>query len=105
MRLSEIEIDAIKKSFAEIKRANSVSGELFLFGSRTDDSKHGGDIDLLWICPISELKSVRGLKFEFSAKIQMYSDVQKIDVAVMAKDKIKLDPFYQAIQGDLIKLC
>ena len=42
MRLKENEIKAITDSFREIFS----SGELYLFGSRIDDSKKGGDIDL-----------------------------------------------------------
>jgi len=41
MRLAEYEIKAIKKAFNE----TFVDGKIFLFGSRTDDTKRGGDID------------------------------------------------------------
>jgi len=50
MRLNKTELEAIKKSFVAVSDANKVSGEVFLFGSRTDDKKFGGDIDLLWVC-------------------------------------------------------
>ena len=44
MRLTQGEIDTI------VRIAREIYGwgvEVFLFGSRTDDSKRGGDIDLL----------------------------------------------------------
>ena len=42
MRLSEYELEAIKISF----KKHFKSGEVYLFGSRLDDMKKGGDIDL-----------------------------------------------------------
>ncbi|MEA2018665.1 MAG: nucleotidyltransferase domain-containing protein, partial [Campylobacterota bacterium] len=42
MRLTHKEIKAITSSFKEIFK----SGKIYLFGSRVDDSKKGGDIDL-----------------------------------------------------------
>ncbi|HAH32806.1 MAG TPA: nucleotidyltransferase [Elusimicrobia bacterium] len=41
MRLSRIEANALKSSLAGFK------GEIFVFGSRIDNAKKGGDIDLL----------------------------------------------------------
>ena len=38
MRLDKIEKEALKKSLMDFK------GEVFLFGSRLDDGKKGGDI-------------------------------------------------------------
>ena len=42
MRLRENEIQSIKTIFRDIFK----DGEIYLFGSRVDDSKKGGDIDL-----------------------------------------------------------
>lgn len=42
MRLTNIEIESIKRTFLEVFKC----GEIYLFGSRVDDTKKGGDIDL-----------------------------------------------------------
>lgn len=44
MRLTETQRTAIKKSVANLIGADS---RVWLFGSRADDTKRGGDIDLL----------------------------------------------------------
>jgi len=42
MRLTNLEQKSIKETFSEIFK----TGKIYLFGSRTDDNKRGGDIDL-----------------------------------------------------------
>jgi len=42
MRLTNLEQKMIKKAFVETFQ----SGDIYLFGSRVDDTKRGGDIDL-----------------------------------------------------------
>lgn len=43
MRLSNTEVNTIKTAVFEL----DLHAHIFLFGSRVDDSKRGGDIDLL----------------------------------------------------------
>jgi predicted nucleotidyltransferase len=43
MRLDQLERDALKFAFKDFK------GNVFLFGSRLDDQKRGGDVDLIII--------------------------------------------------------
>ncbi|NPA12002.1 MAG: nucleotidyltransferase domain-containing protein [Epsilonproteobacteria bacterium] len=52
MRLSEKEVEIIKKIiFSEVGEC-----EIYLFGSRVDDSKRGGDVDLMIKKDISTFK-------------------------------------------------
>ena len=83
MRLTEFEIKAIKES------ANEIFGpevEILLFGSRVDDERRGGDIDLYIKAPTGiDLKH----KIKFLVSLEQKIGEQKIDV-VLAKDKNSL---------------
>jgi predicted nucleotidyltransferase len=80
MRLTEFEITAIKQSALETFGPNV---EIILFGSRVDDQKKGGDIDLY-------IKSQTGNDFthkiKFLLALEQKIGEQKIDV-VLATDK------------------
>ncbi len=80
MRLRKTEIEAIKRV------AKAVFGEnttVSLFGSRTDDNKRGGDIDLLVRCnkKISNTDRYK-LKIEFLVQLKGIIGDQKIDVLI-----------------------
>ncbi len=76
MRLQTKEIQVI------IASARDVYGEgvrIYLFGSRTDDSKRGGDIDLLVRTDNKEKKGVLA-RIHFIARLKQLLGDQKIDV-------------------------
>jgi len=76
MRLSTNEIDAIKESFYTVFE----EGVLYLFGSRVDDTKKGGDIDLYIIPSTQENLSMK--KIKFLALLKRIIGEQKIDVVI-----------------------
>jgi predicted nucleotidyltransferase len=83
MRLTTYEINAIKQTHKNVFK----QGDIYLFGSRVDDDKRGGDIDLYVITtqtttPLQERK----LKQKF--KLALYNKIgeQKIDI-IISKDK------------------
>jgi predicted nucleotidyltransferase len=84
MRLTNSERELIKKAFLEVFQ----DGKIYLFGSRIDDTKRGGDIDL-YLCPAVQYDNERELKRKFQILLNEYIGEQKIDV-VMAKDKDRL---------------
>jgi len=84
VRLTKDEVDAIKKAFIEAFE----DGKIYLFGSRVDDTKRGGDIDL-YLCPSEKFDDERIRRRNFLIKLDEYIGEQKID-AVMAKDKNRL---------------
>lgn len=80
MRLTTFEVTAIKQTAQEIFGA---AVEVFLFGSRVDDAKRGGDIGLY-------IKAQAGNdlahKIKFLVALEQRIGEQKIDV-VLATDK------------------
>ena len=83
MRLTKYEIISIKKSFHEVFG----DGEIYLFGSRVDDSLKGGDIDLYIIK--EKIKNMLKKKLEFLVSLKQKIGFQKIDV-IISKDKSRI---------------
>jgi len=79
MRLSEYEVDMIKKAFKETFK----DGSIYLFGSRVDDSKRGGDIDLYIDLPYNiDIDEEYEKKSQFRLKLYKLIGEQKIDVVI-----------------------
>lgn len=74
MRISNRYIGVIKKYFKEFFH----EGEIYLFGSRVDDSKKGGDIDL-YLKPLDHTNLFEK-KIKFLSRIKRELGDQKIDV-------------------------
>jgi len=76
MRLTDYEIDSIKKTFHKVFG----SGKIYLFGSRVDDNKKGGDIDLYVQVEVAQDMLIK--KIDFLAKLKEKIGDQKIDVVI-----------------------
>jgi predicted nucleotidyltransferase len=72
MRLSSEEIQVLKDTLAVL----SPEAKLYLFGSRTDDTKQGGDIDLLVVSECLSRKDLSRLRIEFFERF----GEQKMDI-------------------------
>ena len=72
MRLLEKEVNTLKTKLFEL----SSDAKLYLFGSRVDDSKYGGDIDLLIISKKLTKKDLRTIRIDFFKKF----GEQKLDI-------------------------
>jgi len=83
MRLSEFEIQNIKESFISVFKEGTIS----LFGSRVDDTKKGGDIDLFIQTPKD--KATLKNKIKFLVMLKEKIGEQKIDV-ILSKDTSRL---------------
>jgi len=81
MRLQKEEVKSIKK---EVKKI--ITGDIYIFGSRTDDKKRGGDIDI-YIVPDRKLTTKKRVDMSNEIKIRLeYEMLTPIDV-VISKDK------------------
>jgi predicted nucleotidyltransferase len=72
MRLKDSEIKVIKDAVTGFDD----KAEIYLFGSRTDDSKKGGDIDLLIISDKIKNREIRKIRLQ----IFNFMGEQKIDI-------------------------
>jgi len=95
MRLSNKEINTLKNSIYRI-RPNS---KVYLFGSRIDDSKRGGDIDILIIDKEKLTFSEKGeIRREFFSNF----GPQKLDLVSFTNDST--ETFKELILKDAIPL-
>ena len=99
MRLDEFEIATIK-ALAKKHFGNEV--RVFLFGSRTEDQKRGGDIDLFISHPQTDQLSMRK-KINFLTDLVLQIGDQKIDV-VLEHPATKNSAFIQTIRQTAIQL-
>jgi predicted nucleotidyltransferase len=83
VRLKQFEIDAICNSF---KKSFLAGDELWLFGSRADINKKGGDIDLFIKTNYKDAKEVVKAKMNLLYLIFMTLEEQKIDVVIEFND-------------------
>lgn len=83
MRLTPDEVRSIKKVFKEVFE----EGQIYLFGSRVDDARRGGDIDLyVDLKHPLQIKELMEKKSQFRLKLYEMIGEQKIDV-VVSEDK------------------
>lgn len=95
MRLSHEEQQKILQA---LKPFIKNSEKIYLFGSRVDDRKRGGDIDLLILT--GSLKRARLLmakKHYILSALKTHLGEQKIDLLIRAQSEIKTDPFLQNV--------
>jgi predicted nucleotidyltransferase len=79
MRLTQQQVQAIRTTATETFGQDA---RVVLFGSRADDNKKGGDIDLL-ICPNPQYSDqLFNKKMRFLAQLQMRLGERKIDVVI-----------------------
>jgi len=74
LRLKNEEINVLKNSLNSLAR----DAKLYLFGSRLDDSKKGGDIDLLVVSPKLTKRHLRNIRLDF---FKQFGE-QKIDIVL-----------------------
>lgn len=92
MRLTTEQIRGITDSCQDFLVGTKAN--LYLYGSRVDDQKRGGDIDLLLI--VEDLESKIRLLIEkhlLLSKIKSRIGDQKIDLKIALESELETDPF------------
>jgi len=77
MRLDSKEKTALKKAI------ENINNEVYLFGSRVNDDKRGGDIDILIFSEENSYRLSQGVSIKFFMECE-----EKIDVIVMNPNKL-----------------
>jgi predicted nucleotidyltransferase len=95
MRLTASEITAIRE---EIGRLDP-KAEVYLYGSRVDDTARGGDVDLLVISDTLGFREVLRLRIRILDRIGW----QQLDLVVRRRDQVN-DPLAALAQETGIKL-
>jgi predicted nucleotidyltransferase len=90
MRLTDHAREIIRNTTCEVFGPEA---RVRLFGSRTDDSQRGGDIDLLVELPVHDPDS-RKKSLTLAARLQMRLGDQPIDILVL-DPQTPLQPIYQ----------
>lgn len=77
MRLTTSQIESIKQVAAEVMGEQA---QLLLFGSRADDSRRGGDIDLYVSSPVLPPEAQLQAKLKFLVKLKRQIGERRIDL-------------------------
>ena len=96
MRVLKPEINIIKNNILKFDK----DAQVYLFGSRVDDNKKGGDIDILIISDL--IKKYDLIKIEYLIFQQI--DEQKIDF-IISKKNITNNFIKMILSKNVINLC
>lgn len=102
MRLSDQQKRAIVDSFQIFRKGSQAA--LYLFGSRTDDSKRGGDIDLLLVFE-TDRESQNFPRLDFVVDLKKKIGDRKIDLTLATKSQLQSDSFLKSIFSGAVLLC
>ncbi len=100
MRLTLSEKQTIRSVFQKFSTQNS---KVFLFGSRLDDSKKGGDIDLLLVFETADLLN-QFQRLDFLVQLKKEIGERKIDLTLALESDLELDSFVKTIFDSAVRL-
>ncbi len=103
MRPSE---DQIKLIISIIQAGTPEPCAIYLFGSRTDDSLKGGDIDLLAVSSDKGCLDLRREKYKILVALKKSPLVgeRKIDFLISTENQLSQDPFLKSISTEKLRL-
>jgi len=95
MRLTEQELNGIINGISGF--ITKTPAMLRLYGSRIDDTKKGGDVDLMLIAPSEIQTALKIRKHEILVAIKEHIGDRKIDLLICDFVSIEKDPFLDLI--------
>lgn len=98
MRLSQQHREAILRVVAD---AFGPEATVRLFGSRVDDDKRGGDVDLLIELP-AEPADVFGLQRQLSTQLLRVLDSRPVDVLILGPDTRHASVHVEALRDGVL---
>ena len=107
MRLKKEDIAGIVEAFEIFFKRYDLSlkkGQLYLYGSRVDDSKKGGDIDLLLVVPKNIRGQVQQKAYQILTLIHEKIGEQKVDILIADQNSRNKDPFFKVISDHMLLL-
>jgi predicted nucleotidyltransferase len=85
-------------------KAPAADFELYLFGSRVDDSAKGGDIDLLILCDTGAKEDFLSVKSKILLEIEKRIGERRVDLTVSSRDPFEQSDFVKVILQKAIRL-
>ena len=101
MRLTREQVEVIRQA---VLRCFGEEATVRLFGSRTDDAKRGGDIDLLITTRIGDPGAVARAEIAFQVEVQQALGEQRIDVLVDYPGRDVRPPIFGIAERTGVKL-
>ena len=92
-------LDSDRNAIVDSIMAVDGNAEIYLFGSRTDTSKKGGDIDIIILSDSLIEKDL--LKIEK----QIFNKIEEIKIDFIISKKLVTDNFVKIILNYAVKLC
>ncbi len=102
MRISNSEVLKIKKILNQF--ISDLDYKIYLFGSRADDSKKGGDIDLLLFIKSNDFEKVYEKKPLLKFELETILGDQRVDLTLTTQEKKQEDLFIAHVFESAIEL-
>lgn len=102
MRLNQKEISSLLKVFENFQLLSEC--KVFLFGSRLDKQKKGGDIDLLLVCPEHLYSNILENKFRIKSELEFVVGEQRVDLTLATPQKLETELFLKSIKTNAVEL-
>lgn len=101
MRLTPAQVDTIRET---ARRCFGPDAEVWLFGSRVDDTRRGGDIDLYIETDLGTADACWDAERRFLGALYLALGEQKIDVVVKRRSDGRQRPIHQVARAQGVQL-